>query len=90
MIGADPCTEAVHMMLDLDESGYITCGDGAAACEGPNRWPETDRQPHLLETTWPGVFAAGDVRPARQSACRARSPTAPSPFASPTRCWRPE
>ena len=21
-----------------------------------------DRQPHLLETVWPGVFAAGDVR----------------------------
>ncbi len=62
MIGADPCTEAVHTMLDLDEAGYITCGDGAAACEGPNRWPSTDRQPHLLETVWPGVFAAGDVR----------------------------
>ncbi|HEY6397269.1 MAG TPA: FAD-dependent oxidoreductase [Solirubrobacteraceae bacterium] len=62
MIGADPCTEAVRMVLDLDESGYITCGDGAAACEGPNRWPSTDRQPHLLETVWPGIFAAGDVR----------------------------
>ena len=62
MIGADPCTEAVHMMLDLDEAGYIRCGDGAAACEGPNRWRPTDRRPHLLETVWPGVFAAGDVR----------------------------
>jgi thioredoxin reductase (NADPH) len=55
-------TEAVQAMLDLDAAGYITCGDGAAACEGPNRWPSTDRQPHLLETVWPGVFAAGDVR----------------------------
>ena len=62
MIGADPCTEAVHMMLDLDEAGYIRCGGGAAAAEGPNRWRSPDREPHLLETVWPGVFAAGDVR----------------------------
>ena len=62
MIGADPCTEAVHMMLELDQAGYIRCGTGAADCEGPNRWPAADRQPLLLETVWPGVFAAGDVR----------------------------
>ncbi len=62
MIGADPCTEAVDMMLDLDEAGYIKTGDGAAACGGPNQWRAIDRQPHLLETVRPGVFAAGDVR----------------------------
>jgi thioredoxin reductase (NADPH) len=62
MIGADPCTEAVRLMLELDEAGYIRCGDSAADCEGPNRWRATDRRPHLLETVWPGVFAAGDVR----------------------------
>jgi thioredoxin reductase (NADPH) len=62
MIGAEPCTEAVHMVLDLDEGGYIRCGEGAADCAGPNRWPSADRQPHLLETVWPGVFGAGDVR----------------------------
>jgi thioredoxin reductase (NADPH) len=62
MIGADPCTEAVQTMLDLDEAGYIRCGDGAAECEGPHRWRSTDRRPHLLETVWPGVFVAGDVR----------------------------
>ena len=49
-------------VLDLDEGGYIRCGDGAASGQGPNRWPSTDRQPHLLETVWPGIFAAGDVR----------------------------
>ena len=62
MIGADPCTEAVHMMLGLDDAGYIRCGENAADCEGPHRWRPTDRQPLLLETVWPGVFAAGDVR----------------------------
>ncbi len=62
MIGAEPCTEAVHMMLGLDDAGYIRCGDAAADCDGPHHWHPTDRRPHLLETVWPGVFAAGDVR----------------------------
>jgi thioredoxin reductase (NADPH) len=62
MIGADPCTEAVERMLGLDPSGYLACGEAALHCEGPNRWPVSDRQPQLLETVWPAVFAAGDVR----------------------------
>ncbi len=62
MIGADPCTEAVTGMLALDSSGFLLCGDGAANCAGHLRWPLADREPHLLETVRPGVFAAGDVR----------------------------
>jgi thioredoxin reductase (NADPH) len=62
MIGAEPRTEAVRMVLDLDEEGYVRCGDGAAAREGPNGSWLTGREPYLLETAWPGVFAAGDVR----------------------------
>jgi len=62
MIGADPCTEAVHTVLGLDSAGYVACGEGAVQCTGPNRWTVGERRPHLLETVWPGVFAAGDVR----------------------------
>jgi thioredoxin reductase (NADPH) len=62
MIGADPCTEASTGMLAVDPAGYLLCGSGAAECNGYLNWPLTDREPHLLETVRPGVFAAGDVR----------------------------
>jgi thioredoxin reductase (NADPH) len=62
MIGADPCTEAVTGLLAVDAAGYLLCGTGAAAADGHLGWPLPDREPHLLETVRPGVFAAGDVR----------------------------
>jgi thioredoxin reductase (NADPH) len=62
MIGADPCTEAVTGLLAVDAAGYLLCGIGAAAADGHLGWPLPDREPHLLETVRPGVFAAGDVR----------------------------
>ena len=48
-IGADPCTGWLGDELELDDGGYIRTGaaTGSAA---------------LLETSRPGVFAAGDVR----------------------------
>src|SRR3954470_10261095 len=62
MIGANPCTEAAEGMLALDAAGYLLCGAGAADCETHLAWQLADREPHLLETVRPGVFAAGDVR----------------------------
>jgi thioredoxin reductase (NADPH) len=62
MIGADPCTDAARGLLAVDETGYLLCGAGAAQCAGRLAWPLTQREPHLLETTRPAVFAAGDVR----------------------------
>jgi thioredoxin reductase (NADPH) len=62
MIGADPCTEAATGMLATDAAGYLLCGAGAAKADGHLCWPLKDREPHLLETIRPGVFAAGDVR----------------------------
>jgi thioredoxin reductase (NADPH) len=62
MIGADPCTEPARGLLALDTAGYLLCGAGVTNCQGHLRWPLTDREPHMLETIRPGVFAAGDVR----------------------------
>ena len=62
MIGAEPCTEPARSLLALDAAGYLVCGTEAANCQGHLRWPLSEREPHLLETVRPGVFAAGDVR----------------------------
>lgn len=62
MIGAEPCTEVSEGMLATDDAGFLLCGDGAHGCEGHIAWPLADREPALLETVRPGVFAAGDVR----------------------------
>jgi thioredoxin reductase (NADPH) len=62
MIGASPCTEAATGILATDAAGYLVCGHGAAKCSGHLNWPLRDREPYMLETVRPGVFAAGDVR----------------------------
>jgi len=62
MIGAEPCTEATTGMLPVDPAGYILCGTDAVKHDGHLRWPVSEREPHMLETTRPGVFVAGDVR----------------------------
>jgi thioredoxin reductase (NADPH) len=48
-LGARPCTEWLDDVVTRDENGFILTG-GAAGAE------------YLLESTIPGVFAAGDVR----------------------------
>ncbi len=61
-IGAQPCTEWLKGALCLDAQGYIRTG-AQLKREGQItvRWP-TARDPYLLETSIPGVFAAGDTR----------------------------
>ncbi|HET6502922.1 MAG TPA: FAD-dependent oxidoreductase [Amycolatopsis sp.] len=57
MIGARPHTDWLPPEVDRDERGFVRTGTDLA--EGT--WP-IERDPLLLETSMPGVFAAGDAR----------------------------
>jgi len=57
-IGADAETDWLPGEIALDERGYVLTGRDVVAAE---RW-ELDRDPYLLETSVPGIFACGDVR----------------------------
>ncbi len=62
MTGAKPNTEWLRGCVAMDDKGFVLTGAELSpkALETAN-WP-LDRQPYLLETSVPGVFAAGDVR----------------------------
>lgn len=61
-IGAAPKTEWLPQEVLRDPRGFVLCG-GDLKVDGklPGFWKE-DREPYLLETSTPGVFAAGDAR----------------------------
>jgi len=57
-IGADAETAWLPPEIALDHLGYVLTGSDVRAA---GRW-ELERDPFLLETAVPGVFACGDVR----------------------------
>jgi len=62
MIGADPRTQWLRATVECDQRGYLLTGhDLARSGALPTGWPLA-RPPLFLETSLPGVFAAGDVR----------------------------
>jgi thioredoxin reductase (NADPH) len=63
LIGAEPRTDWLDGVVERDERGYVLTGRDLRGVDGrvPGGWP-LQRPPLLLETSLPGVFAAGDVR----------------------------
>jgi len=62
LIGGEPRTRWLPETIQLDTGGYILTGrDVVRDGSHPARWP-LDRAPLPLETSMPGVFAAGDAR----------------------------
>jgi thioredoxin reductase (NADPH) len=62
-IGAQANTGWLRGAVELDDSGFILTGrelDGSSL--DVDAWQERSREPFLLETSMPGVFAAGDAR----------------------------
>jgi len=57
LIGADAETAWLPSAILRDERGYVLTGRDAKT----DRWP-LERYPYILETSVPGIFAAGDVR----------------------------
>jgi len=57
-IGADAETAWLPPEIALDQKGYVLTGSDVRAA---GRW-HFDRDPYLLETSVPGIFACGDVR----------------------------
>jgi thioredoxin reductase (NADPH) len=60
MIGGEPHTQWLPSEIARDSGGYILTGRGILQPPSAN-W-NADREPFTLETSIPGVFAAGDVR----------------------------
>jgi thioredoxin reductase (NADPH) len=68
MIGAKPCTDWLPAEIERDEKGFIKTGPVVAHAPA---WKAKARTPGPLETSLPGVFAAGDVRSGSVKRCAA-------------------
>jgi thioredoxin reductase (NADPH) len=68
MIGAKPCASWLPPEILRDERGFVLTG--FAVADAPV-WKAAGRAPYMMETSRPGVFAAGDVRSGSVKRCAA-------------------
>jgi thioredoxin reductase (NADPH) len=60
-LGAAPRTDWLSDLVACDDLGFILTGQALDPSEHLRDWP-LERDPYMLETNVPGVFACGDVR----------------------------
>lgn len=69
-IGASPNSEWLRGCVELDRHGFVVTGSALSPGTAENeRWTAAGRAPFMLETSLPGVFAAGDVRSGSVKRC---------------------
>ena len=68
MIGAKPCTSWLPPEIERDDRGFVKTGPAVADAPA---WKAAKRLPGPLETSRPGIFAAGDVRSGSVKRCAA-------------------
>jgi len=68
MIGAKPCTEWLPEEIMRDDRGFVKTGNAVADAPA---WRANKHQPTPMETSLPGIFAAGDVRSGSVKRCAA-------------------
>jgi thioredoxin reductase (NADPH) len=61
-IGVRPQSQAVSGLVKCSDKGYIYTGPDLIVDKKPPQGWALERDPYLLETSMPGIFAAGDVR----------------------------
>ena len=61
-IGARPATDWINNTIIRDQKGFIVTGQDLKKYPDYKKFWKLDREPYLLETCEPGIFAAGDVR----------------------------
>jgi thioredoxin reductase (NADPH) len=61
-IGAKPCTDWMQLEILRNDKGYIETGRELLRFDNFKKKWKLEREPYLLESSLPGIFAAGDVR----------------------------